>query len=803
LFATWLAPSALPAASLRPLTTDDLARLEEVEEAALSPDGRFLVYAVRRPLAGETSVKQDFLRGNERADLWLMAAAGGKAQRITDGASDGSGFWGPVWSPDGERLALLSTRGGNVRLWLWDRSSRRLRLLHERGVNVQWADPTVVWVSDDELLCPLLPPGERPLHMTIEMQAAETAMREWPKAWKGRETTVSVVESGGPDDFGSRPQGQLALIDVTKGTARVLFQGNLQGFRLSPERRAIAFAKKVGVTRPDPGRLLEHMQDADYEAGLVSLEPGSTARLAAGKGLVTGSLRFARDGAVAFLGKTTVTDTRVYRMSPDGSVETLPTPELSLTAVMPGAGRELLVLATSKAAAGDAKKRADWWRVDGGGTPQNLTASMKSAPAQLVAAAAGGFVGVAEGDLWRIATDGSAPRNLTESFDSKVASIVWPAATGREAEAARELLLGVQRGRFTDLFRVDLESGKISPAAKPDPEAALLAYMPDRGAALFNANTRRGTSLWLSQPAFSGQQLVYETNTFLREVSEGELRQVEYRGLEGDPLKAWLMLPPDYREGTPVPLVAWVYAGSVARDTPSSLSFINRIHSLNLQLLAAHGYAVLMPSMPLKPEKEPSDPYLELTKGVLPAVDKAIELGIADPKRLGLMGQSYGGYSTYGLVTQTGRFKAAVALAGLSDLVSLYGQFDARVRYEPYPHERYFQMSIAESGQIRMGNPPWKDAGRYLRNSPLFYVDRVTTPLMIVQGDMDYVAMQQGEQFFTALYRQGKRAAFVRYWGEGHVLRGPANIRDMWQRIYAWLDEFLKPEQAASAAGGS
>ena len=89
-----------------------------------------------------------------------------------------------------------------------------------------------------------------------------------------------------------------------------------------------------------------------------------------------------------------------------------------------------------------------------------------------------------------------------------------------------------------------------------------------------------------------------------------------------------------------------------------------------------------------------------------------------------------------------------------------------------------------------MGNPPWKDLDRYLRNSPIFYVDRVRTPLMIIQGDLDYVAMQQGEEFFMSLYRQGKRAEFVRYWGEGHVIESPANIRDMWTRIFAWFDEF-------------
>jgi len=197
--------------------------------------------------------------------------------------------------------------------------------------------------------------------------------------------------------------------------------------------------------------------------------------------------------------------------------------------------------------------------------------------------------------------------------------------------------------------------------------------------------------------------------------------------------------------------------------------------------------------MPLKPYGEPTDPYSELPKGVMPAIDKVVELRIGDPQRLGIMGHSFGGYSVYGLITQTNRFKAAVSLAGLSDLVSYYGAFDARKRYQPDAHEDTFHMWGAEG---YMGNPPWKDLSRFYRNSPISFVGQVETPLLIIHGDMDHVPMQQSEEVFTGLYRQNKRAEFVRYWGEDHVLDSPANIRDMWQRIYAWFDEFLgnKPE---------
>jgi dipeptidyl aminopeptidase/acylaminoacyl peptidase len=69
---------------------------------------------------------------------------------------------------------------------------------------------------------------------------------------------------------------------------------------------------------------------------------------------------------------------------------------------------------------------------------------------------------------------------------------------------------------------------------------------------------------------------------------------------------------------------------------------------------------------------------------------------------------------------------------------------------------------------------------------------------MIIQGDADFIGMQQGEEFFSALYRMGKTAAFVRYWGEGHIIgESEANVRDMWRRIFEWFDEHLKEDKAS------
>ena len=76
-------------------------------------------------------------------------------------------------------------------------------------------------------------------------------------------------------------------------------------------------------------------------------------------------------------------------------------------------------------------------------------------------------------------------------------------------------------------------------------------------------------------------------------------------------------------------------------------------------------------------------------------------------------------------------------------------------------------------------------------------MERVETPLLMLHGDRDFVPIQQAEEFYTSLARRGKRARFVRYWGEGHlILSSPANFVDYWQQIYAWFDELLaKPSE--------
>jgi dipeptidyl aminopeptidase/acylaminoacyl peptidase len=779
----------------RPLTPQDLSGLEELPGAALSPDGTWLAYLRKRPRHTAAFHKYDLLWGGDRCDVWLVDAAGGAPQNLTCGADDGSGHWAPIWSPDAKRLALLSTRGGNVCAWVCDIGSRTLHRLCARGVNLGAHSSPMLWMSNEEILLATLPEGERPGAMTIEIRAAEIAMREWPKAWTGLESTASVLDSGATKPFGERPQGALVLVNAATGTERTVMRGLFRDLRIAPDGRHAAFFRQVDVRSPRADVKLARLDGRIARLGIVTADgellAGSVQEI---EQPISTSLRWSGDSTeVALLGHVDAAGSSKlifrYRLA-DGRLRRETDASLEPTSFVWTGDDSILTLArlTHRSSPG----RADWWLVASGDKPRNLSADLDAVPTRLFPQEGRrSFVGLGAEGVLRLSTSDGRWANLTDGFERKISALLWPPTGESDRRTTAQVVLMVDDGTSSNRFSLDLASGTITSLRWPSDGAWLLRFAPEHDRAVHAAFDRTGAALWISNPAFEQHRAIVETNTWLRDVAEGEIRRVDYRGATGDELTGWLVLPVDHEPGRRHPLITMVYPGFVFRgQKPPPMLSIAGYHTNNAQLLAARGYAVLVPSMPLSPEDEPGDPCRDLANGVLPAVDAAIEMGLADADRLGLMGHSYGGYGTYALITQTHRFRAAVALAGIADLVSLYGQFDARLRYEPDAHE-YLLQSLAETGQLRMGAPPWQDPERYTRNSPLFTAGDVQTPLLIIQGDMDYVPIQQGEQFFSALYRQGKRARFVRYWGEGHVLQSPANVDDMWQQIFRWLDEFL------------
>ena len=795
----------------RPLAATDLSRFEQLEYRhvpfSFSPDGKYLAFVVIRAKAAAAQMPAPSMFEEERSDIWLAPVNGERPRNITNGASHGAGYFMPSWSPDGTRLAMVSTKGGGFRLWVWEKASEKIRLLTEENLNYRFSDePSIVWVSNEQIVCSILTKGKRPFGIEQRKLAAETAMREWPKAWSGREPTASVIESGVPVNFANKPQGQLLFLNAVTGKKKIIANGMFRLIKLSPDKQYIAVLKQTSIFRPQPDRSLAVRSLRRF----VSL--GYQVMIAKTSGELVEEHLDQADNVHTFEWARDSRELAIVGEQPDNPDSNLNTFVYDLakrsvrraivnTADQPGltwrASSQLLIRAGSQE--NDEKRtevnRSDWWLTSANEAPRNLTVEMKSIPSALLAGPPGTFVGVAGGNLWEIGANGAPPKKISLGLDNQLRSI--GSFTTDEGKLSRLVVETGAAPGSTRYFLIDLTSNSKVEIPKPDAAARLVNFNFTSNVAVMTATTRNGTYLWLVQPQAPKPLLISEINTFLRDIAEGERKLIEYRSVDGRPLKGWLILPVNYQEGKKYPLATWVYPGTIYGELPSQHTSINYPSALNLHLLSGHGYAVLLPSIPIDSPGEVREAYRQIASGTLPAVDKVIEMGIADPARLAVMGHSYGGYGTFCLITQTNRFRAAVALAGPTDWGSYYGEFLLNKRYTDTPLE--FPRSMYEtegtSGSSQgVGMPPWKNKELFLRNSPLSYVDKVETPLMIIHGDMDVaVPIEQAEQFFSALYRQNKRAQFVRYWGEGHVLDSPANIRDMWQRIYAWLDELLTP----------
>lgn len=337
----------------------------------------------------------------------------------------------------------------------------------------------------------------------------------------------------------------------------------------------------------------------------------------------------------------------------------------------------------------------------------------------------------------------------------------------------------------------------------PKPDARVLSVAPTRDAVLYIANSTDGSHLWLSGGAgrpFTSSLKIWQANEWIKEIKLGRAEPLAYKSTDGTPLTAWLLLPPDHVEGTRVPIVTFVYPGLVYSSTvPSRFSLFNSDFE-HPQLFAALGYAVLMASMP--EAKNPLDSHsLELLPaGVIPAVDAAIAKGVADPDRIAVLGQSAGGFAVLGLITQTNRFRSAIASAGYSNLNSLYGTLYGQYRHGDAGRPESAQilrMLQFEKGFMNLGGPPWKEADRYRAHSAIHQAHKVETPVLLIQGELDFIPIQQSEEFFTALFRQEKRVRLLRYAGEGHTIADRANVLDMWKQMEVWLKETMAPRKSS------
>jgi dipeptidyl aminopeptidase/acylaminoacyl peptidase len=242
-------------------------------------------------------------------------------------------------------------------------------------------------------------------------------------------------------------------------------------------------------------------------------------------------------------------------------------------------------------------------------------------------------------------------------------------------------------------------------------------------------------------------------------------------------------LPANYEPGKKYPLLVTIYE----KRSQNKNNFVSpsETRAPDPTLYTNRGYAVLDPDIVYRV----NDPGMSAVWAVIPAVKAAIATGVVDAERVGLWGHSWGGYQTAFLVTQTDIFAAAVAGAPLTDMVSMYSSV--------YWNTGGTNQAIFESSQGRFRGNFIDNYAAYIRNSPAFHANKVTTPLMILHNDKDgAVDFNQGITYFNTLRQLGKQVILLEYVGENHGLARPVNQRDYAVRMAEWFDHHLKSAPA-------
>lgn len=802
------------AADLRPYSVDDMLKLEGLGKIQFDQTGKTLFFERYGVYENQSDFGRLFFPGETRSKLYLLNLEKKSAPRLLFKQDEQAGYTFSSFSPNGEKL-------------IYDRLGRETGLTKGivtigrkkgRGLSLN-PDYTAFsdshWLDDNKAVFSALGEGEVASVIGWFAETRDKVSASWEKMRNGREGTASAIGSGRYMERSGRGE-HIVLYEAKTGKSRLLEKGKHGEYTLSPDGSLLASLKEKHLP-PDPERALDHsanMGGIQRELMLFTInDPEAVRKLCDDCDVLSDSLQWSPDGRqLAFAarqGDKTWAQAGFYIFDVEsGDVREVDAEGRALFINNFGAGLSVqsvwlgrqFVFATQSQGEADTDQgppRIDWFATSPNGL-KKIAADFEEGFPQFIGASAKEVLFIHDGELW--AVDGRGHRrNLTEAVDQPVRP--WRAPShfgfipGKSVQGARNLLLetgGEPTGDNKSLLIVDVSSGKITRIATSSVSAVIAAVSVDSGQMAVIDRTSNVTRLMVVGSDGSSRT-VLELNRHLRQVVAGTPTRIDHKGPEGDDRTSWLLLPPGYQSGDRVPTVVSVYPGSSGGAEYRGMK-LDDIHALNNQILASAGYAVLKASLPVDYTRVPRNQLDGLVEEVFAAVDAAVDAGYVDPDRLAVMGQSYGGYTTGALVGLTDRFKAAVATAGLYNLISGYGMFDIRRRPEI---EReglvFFGASWAETGQGGMGAPPWKDTERYLKNSPLMYVENIKTPILLMHGDYDFLSISQSEEFFTALSRLGKDAVFVRYAGEGHVYTSPANIRDFWRRTIAWYEEHLGP----------
>jgi dipeptidyl aminopeptidase/acylaminoacyl peptidase len=566
-------------------------------------------------------------------------------------------------------------------------------------------------------------------------------------------------------------KGQVWLLERRGGEAVKLtdYKGGVSSFEWSPDSTRLA----VVASDPDPDAPEE--ADDDKPADDKKTPPPIVVRRLQFKRDGEGYLRDLRSHIHVFdvKGKTSTQVTRGSfdddepAWSPDG---------------------QWIAFSSNRTAEADANRNTDIFVVAprGGQTPKAVASDPRSSssPAfspdgRTIAFVAGGNptdMWYAPGRLAVVPAAGGTPTDLTAALDRDVRH-------PRFSPDGKSIYFLLEDGGNSHLARVPAAGGPVERVVAGEREISAYDLGPKGEAVVLESQADRPEEVSAVGAAGELRRLTHVNDDFLKGIRLGRVERFKAKSADGTMVDGFLTYPPDAPAGRKLPAVLRIHGGPVSQFSTG--------FAFEWQILAANGYAVIAAN-----PRGSSGYGLAFSRAiwadwgnkdfldVMAAVDHVVEMGVADGDRLGVGGWSYGGILTDYVITKTGRFKAAVSGASEANYFSNYGT-------DHYQYEWETELGL-----------PWRNVDRWVKMSPWFSVDKVTTPTLLMGGADDMnVPLLNSEQLYQALRRLGVPSELVIYPGQNHGIRKPTYVKDRYQRYVDWYDRYLKPPEATSLLG--
>jgi dipeptidyl aminopeptidase/acylaminoacyl peptidase len=363
--------------------------------------------------------------------------------------------------------------------------------------------------------------------------------------------------------------------------------------------------------------------------------------------------------------------------------------------------------------------------------------------------------------------------NHTARRKSSVSSIKWLSETN--------LILTESVGGGTAISRLDLPDGSVERIWHGDEDLHADGNFPDlslsrdgRMAGAVRSDWQHPQEVWVGPPG--EWKPVTHANSQLKS-KWGEGKSLEWSN-DGFTVQGWLIYPLDYDPNRRYPLVVEVHGGPAGILRPRFPS-----DRFGATILASLGYFVFFPNP--RGSYGQGEAFTRANvkdfgggdlRDILTGVDTVLKTVSVDPNRVGITGWSYGGYMTMWAVTQTNRFKAAVAGAGLANWQSYYGENSIDQWLIPY-----------------FGGSVYDDPAVYAKSSPLTFIKNVKTPVLELVGERDgECPSPQSFEFWHGLKTLGMPVELVVYPGEGHMFHKTENKRDVIERMFDWFERYMR-----------